>query len=753
MNRLKAVTKQSIGFLSCLVLIALSLRVLAEEPADTLPDSTRIESITVTATKQRSDLQRTSIAISAFDMQSEIEGRFESMSDVANQVPGLTIGNTGNSAFPEIFLRGVGSTDPSVGSDPSIGFYVDDVYVGRGIGMLTDLFDLERIEVIKGPQGSLWGRNTIGGAIHLITKAPGADEKNQFNLSFGNYADKSIGGLFSAEISDSLTAKASFSARKRDGYSVNTFDNTRLGDADNFTVRGSLLNQISDRSELLIRADYTQDRSTSAAFDPLLTGQSVLGGLLDDFLGVIRVDDIPFSHVEPEGEYVVNNRADGREHRDIYGISSKYTYSVKDYTFESITALRGMELDEVENTDGLSIQLVELSELTDQKQFSQEFRFSGITADYEWMFGTYYFYEQTDDQLHTDSQDFNLLLEPFIGPKDYSSINTSDVNASNYAVYGNIKYNLTERVRMDVGLRYSRETKDYQFSRVSNEEPNFIFDMTLLDPSVIQDPTEESWSAFSPSLTLTYAADDQSIFYGSISKGFRSGGFNSFQSIVGDTYDPEHLVAYQAGYKSVLADARLQIDASVFYYDHQDMQVQTLISQGGGTVRLVTSNAAEATEFGLDLGVKAVLSEKWRLDASLTILDASYDEFINASDADVSGNMVKLASKYGSVVGLEYASDLTSGIGGRFRVEYGAHSKRFFTETNVSSLMQPSYSMVNSYLEFSFDQSSMLATIYGKNLTDEVVTSAAVDFLDILGTVSRVYQAPRTYGIQLKFLF
>lgn len=240
------------------------------------------------------------------------------------------------------------------------------------------------------------------------------------------------------------------------------------------------------------------------------------------------------------------------------------------------------------------------------------------------------------------------------------------------------------------------------------------------------------------------------MYYGTISKGFRSGGYNSIQSEQGGAFDPEHLLAYQVGVKSLFAGNRLQFDTSLFYYDHKDMQVPTLVSQGSGTVRQETANAAESTQRGIDLDIKAVISDSIQLDSGIAILDAKYDSFINASGIDVSGNMVRFASKYTGNLGVDYTPNWMSQANSRFRLEYSVRSKTFFTEGNSDLLFQPSYSLINSYLEFSLDAYPMTITFYGKNLKNEPVISTAVDFLEILGTVSQVYQAPRTFGIQLK---
>lgn len=704
-----------------------------------------IESITVTATKQDTELGATPIAISAFEYSNAPSGKLNRLSDVAEQTPNLWLGNSGNSGFPVIYLRGVGSTDTSMAADPSVGFYLDDVYVGRSAGVITDLHDVERVEVIKGPQGAMWGRNTMGGAVHVISNSPDSIQKNALSIGLGNYSNLNARGLFARRFNEHWSGKVSFSWRDRDGFSENLITGSDIGDANIYSLRTGAVYEVSDTSTWSFAADLTEDRSSSAAFDPLLTGAPILRGLA----GPITVSSFPFNHFEPEDEFEVNHRLDSREYRDIAGASAKYLFDGENFRFQSISAIRNLDFDNIENTDGLSVQLIEIFQRTKQSQVSQEFRLFSDSKSLQWMIGAFYLVEETDDVLRVGSQDFNLVLESVFGPQDYSSINNSTIRAKNAALFGSVSVPLLDSLKVDLAFRYSKESKQFDFFREAFDNG------VLLDPSIPDYQDNANWSQLSPSLTVSYlpTEGDDSLLYASISKGFRSGGYNSLQTTMDDPFAPESLIAYQAGYKLGLLDDRIKLDLAAFYYDHNDMQVQTTLAGNGGSPKTLTTNAAEATEQGLELNIKAMVTKNASFDFSVSYLDAIYDEFVNADGVDVSGNRIQYSSKTSAVFGLEYLTNLTEAVVSTYRMEYSFHSKIYFTELNQSQLMQPDFSLVNLYAEFQSGDLPMKATFYGKNIFDQVVIGSAVDFIDVLGTATRVYREPRTFGVNLQYEF
>ena len=711
----------------------------------TIEDNT-LEVLIVTAERRETDLQKTPIAITAFTAEDLEQSNITKIPDLVMYTPGLTIGNTGNSSFPEIYLRGVGTRDPSVASDLSVGFYVDDVYIGRGISMLVDLFDLERIEVLKGPQGTLWGRNTVGGAIHIITKKPTDDFSSSHKLKIGNFGLFRISGNAGGSLIDNtLLGKISYSYEDRDGYVENVFRQNSLADAESFSVRGDIQFLANDNIEFLISVDATKERPSSAAFDPIISGAPVLSGLA----GNITVADPPFNHIEPDGPYQVSHDSDSREHRDIYGISGKLSWRLDDLTFYSLSSARSLKFDNIENTAGLSLQLVEFFQNTEQWQFSQEFRLANdLDERIQWLVGAFFFHEDTDDMLAVEAQDFNLLLAPLFGTQDYSSTNFSSSISNSYSLFGQLKYELTEHLSTTVGLRYTYEDKAFRIRRVSND-----FNQIMFDPSFPLTRFDDNWEAFSPKIGVEYEYSDNLFYYASISRGFRSGGYNSLQFQLQDSFDPEFLTSYELGVKSKWLDQRLQLNLSAFYYDHTDQQVQTIITSGTGTAQVVTTNAAESRDIGLELEVLALPLTGLQLNGGFSYLHAKYEAFINAEDIDVSGNTINHSPEFSSNLGVQYTFPVNGDGSITIRGEHQYRSKIYFTETNETILSQGGYHNINARLEYKTSDDKYTIAAFGRNLTDEAIAHTGVDLRAVLGTVSNVYNPPRTYGVELTVNF
>ena len=261
-----------IRFVGVLIVISayfLPIAKATESSPEFRKSNTQLEHIIVTAERRETVLQNTPISIAAFTAEDVKDSSITNPHELAFLVPGLAIGNTSNSGFPEIYLRGVGTRDPSVASDLSIGFYVDDVYIGRGSSMFVDLFDLNRIEVLKGPQAALWGRNTIGGAIHIVTAEPTNEFMNKHKFTYGNYDLLRITGTVSGPLlEDKLFAKFSYSYQDRDGYVNNVSGLGDLGDVEGLGVKGSIIYRPTNDIKFKLNMDMVKDRPSSAGFEP-----------------------------------------------------------------------------------------------------------------------------------------------------------------------------------------------------------------------------------------------------------------------------------------------------------------------------------------------------------------------------------------------------------------------------------------------------------------------------------------------------
>lgn len=664
-----------------------------------------LEDVIVTAERRETDAQKTPISITTFTAEEIDELNITGVADVVLRTPGLTIGNTANMSFPELYMRGIGTKEFSVASDLSIGFYVDDVYIGRAATMVSELFDLERVEILKGPQGTLWGRNAVGGAIHVVTAEPTDEFTTKHQLTYGNFDLFRLAGSVSGPIiDDSVQGKLSYSVRNRDGYADNVFDDSELADAENVSLRGSLRFLPTGKTDLLLSLDYSTDRPTGVAFNPVITGAPAN----------------TFGHVEPEGPFNVNHDTASHEHRDIYGVSARLNWEVQDLSFVSISAVRGFNLDLLDDTDGLSVKVIDFIQDTDQYQFTQELRLQNHDDVFEWLLGAYLFHEQSDDRLTLDGISTNL----------------SEVTSNSYSLFGQASYHFTDRVSATFGARTTYENKDFDTQRLGAA----AYALTKLD---------EDWSAFTPKFGLQFQQTDDLLYYASVSRGFRSGGYSTLTEVQNqEPFDPEFVTAYEIGMKSKWFDRRLQTNLAGFYYNHKDLQV-TKITAGN---QVITTNAAEAREMGLEMDMFALLSERFELNANLSLIDAEYKEFINISSIDVSGNKVNNTPSFSTNLGFRYSIPVKEYGSFSIGAEHQYQSEIFFTETNESLLSQGGYHNFNARIEFETYNEKFKISAFGNNLTDEETVNTTVDLRAAgIGVVEYAFNPPRTFGVAFTY--
>ena len=721
-------------YIICLSSTFFVLRVRAndEETKSNNEEGYRLEDITVYAEKTESKLQKTPLALTTFTADEIINAGISRIPDLALRTPGLAIGNNSNTSTPEMFIRGVGTNSFSIGSDLSIGIYVDDVYISRPSAMFTKLSDIESIEILRGPQGTLYGRNTIGGAINVRTKKPQETLEIVQQLTLGNFDLVDLNVAVSIPIiQEYLLGRFSFHYEDREGYSKNIFDNSHIADADNFGGRGSLWFLPSESIDLLLNFDYHQDRATGISYKPVITGAPILG-----MTGLPTVTDL--GHVEPSDPFRVNHDGESKEERDTYGISGKLTVEFPDFSLVSISAYRGLDFDLIDDVDATSLQLFDFFQDTEQEQFSQELRLiSDNDNRLHWLMGLYFFTENSNNTPSTVLQDLSLIL----GPGDYSATNRSEVTAQNFAVYSQVDFALTERFKIILGLRATYEEKEIEIERVSNN-------LLILGAGFPKTRDNDRWQALTPKIGLQFQQNEELMFFGAISRGFKSGGFDAFQTEIEEPFDPEFLTAYEVGVKSSWFDRRLRLNATAFYYDYKDLQVDTLV----GTT-IITTNAAESTIMGIEFEAASRPVTGLDIGGSIAVLDTQYDKFINDSGSDVSDNSLKRAPEFSTAFMIHYSMELSDRALLGFRVEHQYQSRIFFTETNENILSQGGFHNINARVTYEMISGRFAIALFGKNLTDEESIDVAADLRGLFGTVTTSYRAPRTYGIEITCRF
>ncbi|WP_159931115.1 TonB-dependent receptor [Oceanicoccus sp. KOV_DT_Chl] len=727
-----------------------SITLLLSCAALSVSADTQLEEITVTAQKREQGLQDVPIALSAF--QSEfIEGvGAELIDDLARFTPALTT-QASTQGEPNIYIRGIGSNDFGVGGDISVGVFIDDIYVGRISGAISDLADAERVEILKGPQGTLFGRNTIGGAISITTKKPGQETAGKVKVETGSYNKKRVDASIEGAVTDSVTMRLSGLYNRRDGWKHNDFDNTDVEDENNRGLRWTTVFNNDAGFDAMFKLNY--DKIDVISRGPQSTNPLYANG---DFYDDINSD-------------LGDN---GLEKRSLYDASVHLGWDWGDYEFQSITGVRDTDYKSRKDTTGSGSRDARLRTniFVDARQYSQEFRLNfDDGGDLFWFLGTSIFYEDVEQDSLLEStnetvkyviQDRQPAIFPFIAVDfpdgvDYYEYLENAGEYYSYAVYGDATWKFTEDWELTFGLRYTLDEKEHMVDSRGPEPDKLVFFGTENFPGVVYqdlpvDENDESWDAWTPRLVLRWNQSDSNMFYGSIAKGFKSGGFNSFAP--GNPFDPEFVWSYELGNKSSWLDNRLQLNAALFYYDYEDLQVNNI----EGAV-VVLRNAGEAQGQGFEFDANWLISENWQLMLSGNYLDTEFKEFVAAIDnvaTDLAGDQMPLAPELQFSATLMYDTMLNSGASVDARLSYSWSDDYYFSVSNTPDEYQDAFGTVDARIAWTDASSHWTVAVFGQNLTDEeyLVDAGGLAKYDLNAAIA-VAAIGRTVGVSAAYQF
>ena len=668
-----------------LLTVGMQSAVLAQDDTANADDdfSTVFEEIIVTARRTEENLQFTPIAVTAITARGMEARGFQDVADITRITPNLVFDTaspvSGNPAAPSVFIRGVGQLDFTINADPGVGIYVDGVYVARSVGGLVDLLDLERVEVLRGPQGTLFGRNTIGGAIQLVSKKPQFDDVDGYATgTVGTSGRFEFQGAVNIPLSETVAVKFSGLKKQQDGYIINALGQD-LGDDNSYSLRGQIRFTPSDHLDINLSVDYTEGDENGAA-NVALTGypngalpyrfntgpnfgcNAPDAGLtflpnrnLDTSTAsystyIAHVDANPDScfglNALASEEGTTNSNLPSLAQNKIFGTSATIEYSRGEISLKSITAYRAMDAKFQRDSDHTQFHIFDTINHQNQDQFSQEINLSGQHSRFNWLGGFYYFKENAQG-------DTNIILPAGSRALLIRGIFDNRVENRNWALFGEATYEVSDRFRLTGGVRYTEEDKLYdtnQFFGFTGSEASPIYDpegydiVTPADYSgpvlvtLVDDPNAEiSISDTTIRLTVAYDVSDKTFVYGTYSQGFKSGGFNprylaptglgnadTSDDLRAIRYDPEFVEMFEIGAKfSIGSNFRLNVAA--FTTDYTDVQVSASTATSNGA--RVTSNAAKATIKGLEAEMLWIPSSNFVVEASMGILDADYKEF------------------------------------------------------------------------------------------------------------------------------
>jgi len=698
-----------------------------------------LEEITVTAQKRAQSLQSVPIAITAIGGEEMREADIHTLDDIAVKTPGFFMGSF-NKGQPQLYIRGIGSNADGAGSDVSVVTFLDEVYIGRASGSVFDLFDLDRVEVLRGPQGTLFGKNAIGGAVSMITSKPSETFYGRAELSLGNLNAVVARALVSGPISDNVFGKVSASFRSRDGFVESVTTGQKMSDQGNGGIRGTLLFTPREDVEVQVTADYNKSEETGAGRILVADNNPATPDIL---VGIAQA-----ANPAAANDYT-KTFADNQGVADVEagGIMGKVNWDVGSGTFTSITAYRTSDYLNVDDIPAwsLSLGVIDATTFVDESadQFSQEFRFAGTGMDnrLNWVAGVYYLTEDVERQENSE------VAVPAVAATSQSfQDNTTD----SISAFGDFTYDFSDRFSAVVGARYTSEDKNIRQVGI----PPVAFPHTINESYDIT--ASKSWNAFTPRVVLQWQVSDELFFYGSYAEGFKSGGFEGTASseIAARTpFNQEDAKAFEIGAKMELLNDRLRLNVAGFTTDYTDLQVlvRKPAFPGDPLGVVITENAADATSNGLEIEFDAILSENFEVSGSYTYLDATYDRYLEPNGIDNAGNRLRNAPENAVNLVAKYTKDLAGGAQISVRYDFFHSDEAFQDPREEPGAAKPAYDLSNLRVSYTPANGDWEFAVWGRNLFDEeyLTHNFPLQPFGNPGTAG----APLTYGVSALYDF
>ena len=701
--------------------------------ADAEPRSNAIEEILVTAERKEASAQKTPIAMSVFASDQIQRDQLLDARDLARLSPSLTFNQA--LAGSQIYIRGVGQGNPITGSSPGVALHIDGVYLGHPYTNNASFYDAERFEVLRGPQGTLYGRNSMGGSINIITKSPVMESEFRTTLGLGSHGRKWLNAAGNVVASEDLLAiRGSVVLENRDGYVDNNTTGREVDDRDLEAYTLSALYTPTEDFTLLVKGDYQRDQRFEKPISHL---RSVPGSGLDPTIfGAKTIRS---------GAGEIYNDSDRFREDTFWGANATLTWALGSATLKSITAYRESDLiGEPGDNDGTDFPVLSIDSDNFAEEFTQEITLSGSAIDerLEWLTGVNYY----RDDVTTESLSVLPFLTNLFPPlPSIEAINGAPVSlaalAASYneeltskSVFAQVNYSATDKLNLTLGARYTDDKKDKLQTLRSNITPRSTQCESLTDSN--------EWSAVTWKLGADLTPSENMMVYGSISTGFKAGGFNS--GSCNDDYDEEEITAYEIGFKSRLLDQRLMLNGSLFFYDYTDLQVRAF---QGAVLQIANAGESEISGFELDLLYQP--ADNWRFDAGVALLDAEFTKAMlddamvpGVNPEDVSGNRMERAPELKYSFGAQYTF---GNIDFRYELSY---SDEMYVDSFENDFAKIDSGTQQNIRVIWRPNGSKNLSVQGfvENITDE----DNIDYLiptSFIGGVAGAYGPPRIWGL------
>ncbi len=733
----------------------------------TKTEGVALPSVTVTSQKREESVQEVKTAITALNGKDLLDqGVGRSASEVLNYVPNASAA-TQQHGRPRWWIRGVGAGQQQFDLASPVGFYLDEVYISNASATGFPLFDLERVEVLRGPQGTLWGKNTTGGAVSVVSKKPSfnADAKDNYvKVDYGSYNDRIVqGGIGGVIIDERLAGRVSFYQQDQDGRLKNDFTGGKDGGLTEGAIRGQLSAILTPNLEALLNVHYRKYETDGA----ITTTKSYAPN------GVLRNGYAPNTNIK----HVSTNAPDSSDSTQ-NGISLNLKWQLGRYALTSITAYEDFETNILTDNDFTPLEVSRAHTDGKSKQFTQEFRLASPKEDrWNWVAGAHYFNEHVDfntqgARLPSGAVPGLVAVPALTGNDTYSNSNLNH-KAESFALFGSNTYNFTDQLNATLGLRWTRETKEYDLNRKGSDPSqngtwsnlsqwwnSYTGAYAAAGPLVsgtFSSSDSKTWNAFTYDITPEYKITPHDRVYAKYSHGVKSGGFNTAATSLAavNTVKPEQLNAYEIGYKSEWLGGRLNFNASLFHYDYQDVQVNVVGRNPnlGGAVSYL-QNAKKATVNGAEFEVEALPIENLHVNASLGLLDTEYDELnVLNGGPDLKGRSLVRSPHVTAQIAADYKIPVQYGkiiIAGDARYQ---GKQYYFIDPQSEArehLNQDGYTLANARVSFATHNDKYVFTGYVNNLFDKEYKNHALPaFQPGVNGDSVYWAAPRTVGVSV----
>lgn len=742
-----------------------------------------LEEVMVTAQRRERGLQDSPIAVSAVSGDSLRAGNVLSYADLARSAASVTF-TEGSPLDQELNIRGVVSVRiDSPTADPSIGVFVDNVYVGRTGQLNTDFYDIERVEIIRGPQGVLLGKGVVGGAFSIVTAAPEREWGGEVSAGYGKYNDQKVFGHITGPLSDSLSGRISFQTQERDGFFRDILNDRDLENKSSTQLRAQLLYQPpeQDLSARLV-VEYAQDDSNGIHrigenINPDLAGTKSFSrarAVVAAARGGLSRSESLSTHPTFAGDTEPTSQFLDRENWSLSlniekGLANNMTLvsvtGYRDGSSGSLYSQTGIDPRNQYNVADMTVPLVfdsVVTEYEDFEQFSQEINlvYDNPESRIDWLVGAYYLTQDVtkNDIFAAHSQP--AVFDPPIFAETLSGESRwfNDGGTDTVAVFGQVGFAFNDQLKLTVGGRYTEDEKDGTARGLSTKTGDFFnpgstVPLTPLSASYTLGggytaSYKDSWSEFTPQAILEYNPGEGFLAYVNVAKAFKGGGFEDTPSnpiAATISFDPETVTSYELGAKIDFWDNRARVNAALYYMDYVDLQVT---QTNADCLCNITDNAADAEITGLEVELQLALTRSLRVFAGGNYMDTEYVDFVDSLGNDNSGNRLQRTPDYTYNIGFDYSID----VAGRsdavnLYINYSYQGDFNWDPDNITE--EPAFGLLDGRISYNIND-DVTVSAYGKNILDEDYRTFVINFFgDEIGSLG----APRTYGVELNVRF